>query len=836
MREMMIEMNHREYLTVTPKDNLELQQMELEQGMTDQGIARYRTRLEKDVKGGREDGTAYGSTILHHFTETVAGGIREFLRDAETGRPGRRHAAVKFLRQVDARVAAYLTLKHILKSLSGSASLQTVANSIASAIEDEVRYAEVRAEDRGLYNYLKGEARKRDDMRNKRTTVNFLLNKFEKEWESWPSVAKQHLGTKMIDIVMQTVGLVEMQHENERQKKTVVRLVPTEETRAWISDRNRAAELLAPVYEPMIVEPNDWVTPKGGAYLTRSVRPLLLVKSRNKGYLEELENIEMPLVYDAVNAAQRTPWAVNLYILDVLNTIWDNSSAIGSVPPKYDYEIPTKPFDIEENEQARKEWRAQAARVHRDNRELMSSRAQFAYTITAANKYKLFEKIYFPHQMDFRGRLYAVPQFNPQGPDYMKGLLHFAEAKPLDDESATFLAIHLANCGAFEKVDKAALEDRVTWVYENEERIVATARDPFADLWWTEADYPFQFLAACNEWAGWLEHGEGYPSRLAVALDGSCSGIQHFSMALRDEVGGAAVNLVAADKPADIYSLVMEQAYDQMRADAAQDDDPETRDIALQWLAFAPGRSCFKRPTMTYGYGSREYGFRDQIMNDTLRPAYRAYQKGEGAWPFESDGFQASLYMAKVVAAAVDRVVVKAAEAMGWLKDTATLVSKEGLPVRWTTPDGLPVLQAYRDIRSQRVETMINGSRVVLRNAQELPTVDKRAQAQGISPNFVHSLDGTHLRLSVVRAAEEGMKHFALVHDSFGVHAADTPRFFQLLRETLVEMYETVDVIENFRSEIMEQLTPNQREKLRQAPQPGNLNRTSVIDSAFCFA
>lgn len=825
-----------EHLTVTPKDDLLLQQIELEKGMTELGIARYRSRLEKDVKRGSEDATAYGSTILSRCTETVAEGIREFIRDAETGRPGRRHAALKYLRQVDARVAAYLALRGVLRGLSKASRLQAVATSIASTIEDEVRYAEVRKEDASLYRYLKAEAQKRDDQRNKRSTVNFMLNKFEHEWEAWPTVGKQHLGTLLISIIINTVGLVEVVRHNEKWNKTVVMLGPTEETREWIEKRNHAASLLQPIYEPMVYPPQPWTSPSGGGYLTRNVRPLLLVKSRNKGYLEELESVEMPMVYAAVNAAQETPWAINLYILDILTSIWDNSSTIGKVPPKEDHELPPKPHDIADNEEARKAWRAAAARIHKENRELLSSRTQFAYALNTAHKFKLFSHLYFPHQMDFRGRLYGVPQLNPQGPDFMKGLLHFAEPKPLTEESASFLAIHLANCGAFTKIDKAPLEERVAWVYENQDRIVATAADPFADLWWTEADYPFQFLAACEEWAGWVEHGEGYPSRLAVALDGSCSGIQHFSMALRDEVGGAAVNLVAADKPADIYSLVMEQSYGQMREDAAQDDDPTKRDLALQWLQFEPGRSCFKRPTMTYGYGSREYGFRDQIMNDTLRPAYRAYQKGEGSWPFEGDGFMASLYMAKVVAQAVDRVVVKAAEAMEWLKDTATLISKEGLPIRWTTPDGFPVLQAYRDLKRQRVETMINGSRVVMTNTTELDTVDKRSQAQGISPNFVHSLDGTHLRLSVVRASEEGMKYFALVHDSFGVHAADTPRFFQLLRETLVEMYEQVDVIEDFRSEILEQLSPGQRGKLKQAPRPGKLDRTSVIDSAFCFA
>lgn len=825
-----------EHLTVIPSDDLNEQQIELEQGMTELGVARFRSRVEKDVKRGSEDNTPYANTIISRCTEQVAEGIREFIREAEGGRPGRRHAALKYLKRVEPRVAAYLALKSVLTSISREMRMQTVAMHMSQMIEDEARYAELREEDRKFYRFLKDEAKKRDDYRNKRTTVNHILNKNGVEWEAWPQKDRMHLGFKLIDIIIETVGLVEVTHIQEGKRNTIAYLKPTEETREWINKRKSAAELLQPVYEPMIVEPRDWTSPTSGGYLTRFVKPVTLVKTSNRNYLDELRGVEMPMVYAAVNAAQRTAWSVNLRVLDVLNSIWDNASTLGSVPARYDEEVPPKPYDIEENEEARKLWRQLAAKVHRENRERLSQRTQFAYALTTANKFKLFDRIYFPYQLDFRGRIYAVPQFNPQGPDYMKALLHFAEAKPIDEESAPFLAIHLANTGAFDKIDKAPLEDRVQWVYDHEEEILAYAQDPFEHTGWTEADSPFQFLAACFEWAGWLAEGPGFLSRLPVALDGSCSGIQHFSMALKDEVGGAAVNLLPADKPADIYSLVMEEAYEQMRADAAQDKNEERRDIATQWLTFKPGRSCFKRPTMTYGYGSREYGFRDQIMTDTLRPAYRAYQKGEGAWPFDGDGFKASLYMAKVIAQAVDRVVVKAAEAMEWLKDTATLVAKEELPILWTTPDGFPVLQAYKDTKPFRVETMIAGSRVVLTLAQKQDKVDKRLQAQGISPNFVHSLDGTHLRISVVRASEEGMNAFALVHDSFGVHVADTPRFFQLLRETLVEMYSTRDVIETFRDEIMEQLSPKQRAKLKETPARGCLDQTAVLESAFCFA
>ena len=66
------------------------------------------------------------------------------------------------------------------------------------------------------------------------------------------------------------------------------------------------------------------------------------------------------------------------------------------------------------------------------------------------------------YQLDFRGRIYAVPNYlNPQGPDFAKGLLTFAEGKPIDENGACYLAIHGANCFGY---DKVGLQDRIDWV------------------------------------------------------------------------------------------------------------------------------------------------------------------------------------------------------------------------------------------------------------------------------------------------------------------------------------------------------------------------------------
>jgi DNA-directed RNA polymerase len=41
---------------------------------------------------------------------------------------------------------------------------------------------------------------------------------------------------------------------------------------------------------------------------------------------------------------------------------------------------------------------------------------------------------------------------------------------------------------------------------------------------WTEADQPWLFLAACLEWKRYKEEGYGMISHLPISMDGSCNG------------------------------------------------------------------------------------------------------------------------------------------------------------------------------------------------------------------------------------------------------------------------------------------------------------------------
>lgn len=86
------------------------------------------------------------------------------------------------------------------------------------------------------------------------------------------------------------------------------------------------------------------------------------------------------------------------------------------------------------------------------------------------------DTIYLPHNLDFRGRAYPIPpHLNHIGDDLSRGLLMFADAKPLGERGLRWLKIHLANLYGF---DKANFDERVEYVDQRLEDIFESATNP----------------------------------------------------------------------------------------------------------------------------------------------------------------------------------------------------------------------------------------------------------------------------------------------------------------------------------------------------------------------
>jgi DNA-directed RNA polymerase, mitochondrial len=835
------------------QEDLLQEQIKLEEEMTRKGAERYLRDVAAAKQSGREEGTAYGQSILSGRLDVLAQAISKWMAECSTGEPKHHATSYKRVKDMDSYTLAFLTLKNVLSGVSSLRTLQFVGVAIGTAIEDEIRFAKIREDEKRKFDKLCEGAAKRVSQFNKHIYAVRLAEHMQDGWTKWSRTDRLHVGVKMLDLVMSTIGIVELAHQKVEKDQSKKYIRPTQDTLEWIEKKNDVASLMRPVYEPMVVTPRDWTNPFDGGYLSSNIKPLRMVKTKNRAYLEELREVDMPIVYSAINSLQRSPWQINQRVLSVMKELWETGSTLADLPSRDGVELPPKPLDIDTNETAKKEWKIKAAKAHVHNLSLAGKRVAFSISLSIAQRYARYDRIYFPYQLDFRGRIYAVPHLNPQGADHQKALLQFAEGKPLGTEGWKWLAIHGANLAGN---DKVTLEDRVNWVLDNEDEILAIAANPYDNRGWCKEvggvsiDKPWQFLSFCFEWAGYCEQGDDYISCIPVAMDGSCSGLQHFSAMLKDEVGGAAVNLVPADLPADVYQLVANKVKEKVQhlvefgtedtlkhnEDGTPWVNEGTKALAKQWQAFGITRKTTKRSVMTLAYGSKEYGFREQLMEDIITPARLACQKTGGDFPFARDGYAAAQFMAKLIWQAVQETLVKSAEAMRWLQSAASLAASEQLPVRWTTPIGFPVMQAYPDVEPRRVKTAINGKVVYLRMFKDKDKLDRRRQSQGISPNFIHSADAAHLMLTVVRASQDGITNFAMIHDSFGTTAGDAENMFYIVRNSFVEMYGTLDVLGEFRSEISQQLSEKNRLKLDELPSSGTLDIQGVLESRYCFA
>jgi DNA-directed RNA polymerase len=301
-----------------------------------------------------------------------------------------------------------------------------------------------------------------------------------------------------------------------------------------------------------------------------------------------------------------------------------------------------------------------------------------------------------------------------------------------------------------------------------------------------------------------------------VAFDGACNGLQNFSARLKDPIGGKATGLVPGEKPADIYSEVARTAQQIIDRDAAAGNE-----VAQRWVGKMT-RKLAKRNTMTVPYGVTQRGMKDQLFAELS----------------DSDSKHRALdaqYLAQCNHEAIGEVVVAARLAMDWLREAAKVAASNQLPVRWTTPAGYLAVQDYREEVGDRLDFTVLGRNYQLTINRTGDKLNTRKQALGISPNFVHSLDAAHLMRTVLFCVQDGMRDFAMIHDSYGCHAGNATRLRDNLRQAFVDQY-SAPVLAQFRDELLQQLPPELQKELPELPPMGDLDLEQVKASEYFFA
>ncbi|PNY23704.1 DNA-directed RNA polymerase, partial [Tolypocladium capitatum] len=584
---------------------------------------------------------------------------------------------------------------------------------------------------------------------------------------------------------------------------------------------------------PMIVEPKPWRRFNEGGFLD-SKTSLVRVKP---GDVEQrlytnaaIKCGDMTQVFKGLDVLGKTAWQINRDTLNVMMEAWNSGEEIANMPPlNPQFEIPAEP-DSSADPLVRRNWIRAVKAIENERSGLHSQRCFMNLQLEIARAFRN-QTLYFPHNVDYRGRAYPMPTYlNHMGADHTRAILKFANGKELGVRGLRWLKIHLANVYG---LDKSSFDEREAFANENVANIVDSATSSLnGSRWWLKAEDPWQCLAACFELKAALDLPDPtkFVSHLPVHQDGTCNGLQHYAALGGDAWGAKQVNLEPGDRPADVYSAVADLVKQAIDKDAA------AKNKFGEVLQGKITRKVVKQTVMTNVYGVTFAGAKKQVCKQ-IDALYPNLGKECGI-----PNLLLSTYIARHIFNALATMFRGAHDIQYWLGEIGGRVCRALTPAQlqqiadsyadgmtdngarakrarknsaaqktgfdeltqqfrstvvWTTPLRMPVAQPYRKSNTREIRTCLQA--VVYPMNDQTDPVNRRKQLQGFPPNFIHSLDASHMLLSALQCHDLGLT-FAAVHDSFWTHAGDVDTMNGVIREAFIQIHEE-DVVGRLASE-----------------------------------
>lgn len=513
------------------------------------------------------------------------------------------------------------------------------------------------------------------------------------------------------------------------------------------------------------------------------------------GFVSELIDTQ---AFQAVNRLQQTPWTVNEFVWDVV-----------SKQPHMFYQDDCK---SDENQ---------------------SKYIDYMYTINKA-KALIGEEFYFAADMDYRSRIYFKESYlNFQGSDLARGLLTFYDKKLVTEVGLRWMKIHAAAsynasyrigeiptwCSSDYKthltkegltdisVDKMTLRDRELWCDNNKELIYETIQDKKLH----DCEKPVAFLGICLELTRYWDSSGPYYSSLPIPVDGSNNGWQHLGAISKDIQTGGLVGLSPIEIQNDFYVQTAKRLKEITK-------DPERSLILATMPMKAIRKAISKRGSMTRAYSAGASSIAENMYNDVHKEAYDVKY---GITEEHCKGFARDLIKA------IKDVCPGPLETMKYLQQIAATKLAEGwCYLRWKTPAGFPVFYYNNYERERKIKSAIKGytgDRVthIFKELSDVP--NNRGFACGISPNFIHSQDASHMQLVINKYGGS----FGAVHDSFSTHADSVDELVDITKQVFIKMYDH----RNYFDHIADRFEVDLKQ-----PTLGTLDIKGVVNSDYFFA
>ena len=576
----------------------------------------------------------------------------------------------------------------------------------------------------------------------------------------------------------------------------------------------------AMIYRPMIAPPVPHAVMASGGHLLTYVRKPVVQRFRDvfedvEKKKEQKGSVPSDVVIAGLNALMHTEWSVNKNVYTVMDALFKNNCKEGNLPA-YDFNAFdfSEPFPETGTKEERSSWKARKEEAYSAWYKEEHLRSRMLVRLRLSRDLIRYGFFYHVYTCDFRGRAYtACELLSPQSCDFDKALIQFATPIKQTEVGLYWLKVHIANL--FDQ-DKIHFDDRVLWVEQNMDKLKAIYDDPYDTRreWCSDKkkkNTTFQRLAAIFE----LFRTDGM-TQLPIQMDGCCNGIQHWAAMTKDKDIGKMVNLYDTGSPRDVY------AYVATRCTAMMIKDKETNPWCETFLSVwdnEVGRSVVKRAVMTDPYGVTFYGIRKYCRSD-----------GHLSWVPKETLSAAVMELATYIDRSLRGCLESANAGKKWLKQVADIASDLRKNLEWYTPCGFKVVHQYHEIQTRRsVAKLFNMKELHFGNI-DLDKINAEAVNNAIAPNFIHSLDASHMWQVIYSIIEEEVIELSFIHDSFGTYAPYVP----VLRK--ITQNEFYDIHKSNQLEVLKKtLESLLRVQLPDLPPTGTLDITQVKESPYFF-
>ena len=609
---------------------------------------------------------------------------------------------------------------------------------------------------------------------------------------------------------------------------------------------------VADPYKPMSQKATNW---EYGTVLARNNETLRLIKGASVDTLAKINRSNTPIVLNAVNKKQAIGYTVKPKVFETYKWALENNQEC-----------------FEHNS------------VDTITKERKAAKEAEAYQVLNATEPYVGKVFYQQYTCDSRGRFYCLSAYlNEINSDNAKGMLTFAEGKPLSDGGLNELYHHIANMFG---EDKLTHEGKVKFVENKYYEFVSMGKDPQANKGWMVAEKPFQFLSAVIELAELDAHfvaggkTEDFISHTICYRDGSNNGLQWLFSLAKDDKNAHLVNIkpTTDGAPGDMYTYVATRVRDKLIDDASDatelameyydlyfktierlrnrfrmaelNNDPrvEYKKKVVKWyqrkykaelkltdniywakakFTIKEWRKIVKRNVMTYGYSATKQGMGSQIIEDT-KDIDNVY--------LSNKQHSAARLLGATVFDTIESEFPEVSNVMKMFKDNCeAYMTKTGKQYSHNTLiSNFPFNQNYVKHKTVEIELKdglyVQGDDkkykwvdlVKFKIKSDLPLVNLAKAKAAISPNTIHNLDSLHLMLVI----DECDFEIVTAHDSYGAHASDVKEMQKVIREKFKLIIDS-DPLQHVLNE-----TGNLVPMITQ----GQLDSSEILRSEYAFA